>query len=63
MDLLALLLGLFAAGHCAGVLLAAGSLERVQRWLDARGRGRNWGSSVCGLLLLTGAGFLIASAQ
>ena len=30
-----LLLALFAVGHCAGILLAAGSLARVQRWLDA----------------------------
>ena len=40
----ALLLALFALGHVAGVLLAAGSLHRVQRWLDALGRGRGFGA-------------------
>jgi cytochrome c-type biogenesis protein len=59
-----LLLTLFAAGHCAGILLAAGSLARVQCWLDALGRGRGfaWGQAACGALLLLGAGLLIGSA-
>ena len=61
----ALLLALFAAGHCAGVLLAAGSLDRVQRWLDALGKGRGiaLGRAACGALLLLGAGALIAGAR
>ena len=63
-----LLLTLFAAGHCAGILLAAGSLARVQRWLDALGpgqggrRGLAWGRSACGALLLLGAGWLVVGA-
>ena len=59
-----LLLTLFAIGHCAGVLLAAGSLDRVQRWLDRLGerRGMAFGRPTCGVLLLIGGGFLIASA-
>jgi cytochrome c-type biogenesis protein len=63
-----LLLTLFAAGHCAGILLAAGSLARVQRWLDALGpgqggrRGLAWGRAACGALLLLGAGLLIGGA-
>jgi len=60
----ALLLALFAAGHCAGILLAAGSLARVQRWLDALGRGRGfaYGRSACGAFLLLTAGWLVARA-
>jgi cytochrome c-type biogenesis protein len=56
-----LLLALFAAGHCVGILLAAGSLARVQRWMDALGRGRGfaYGRSACGGLLLLGAGLLV----
>lgn len=57
----AVLLALFGAGHCAGVLLAAGSLDRVQRWLDGLG-GFARGRSVCGGLLLLGAGALVAGA-
>jgi cytochrome c-type biogenesis protein len=57
----ALLLGLFGVGHCAGVLVAAGSLDRVQRWLDGFG-GFAWGRSICGGLLLLGAGALVAGA-
>lgn len=57
----ALLLGLYGIGHCAGILLAAGSLDRVQRWLDGLG-GFAWGRSICGGLLLLGAGALVASA-
>ncbi|MBK1646212.1 hypothetical protein CKO25_16475 [Thiocapsa imhoffii] len=59
-----LLLALFALGHCGGVLLAAGSLHRVQRWLDTLGRvrGFGYGRAACGVLLLIAAGYLIASA-
>lgn len=57
----ALLLALFGVGHCAGVLLAAGSLDRVQRWLDGFG-GFARGRSICGGLLLLGAGALVAGA-
>jgi len=59
-----LLLALFAIGHCAGVLLAASSLDRVQRWLDTLGKdgGFAYGRSICGALLLVGAGILIADA-
>lgn len=38
-----LLLALLALGHCGGVLLAAGSLHGVQRWLDTLGRVRGFG--------------------
>ncbi len=60
----ALLLALFALGHVAGVLLAAGSLHRVQRWLDAlsSGRGLRAGRALCGGLLLTAAVYLLATA-
>ena len=59
-----LLLGLFAVGHCGGVLIAAGSLHGVQRWLDRLGkiRGFGYGRAACGLLLLIMAGYLIATA-
>ena len=59
-----LLLALFGIGHCAGVLLAASSLDRVQRWLDTLGKGGGfaYGRSICGALLLVGAGILIAGA-
>lgn len=45
-----LLLAAFALGHCAGILLAAGSLSLVQRWLDALGqhRGFAYGRAACG---------------
>lgn len=58
------LLVLFALGHLAGVLLAAGSLSLVQRWLDALGsnRGLALGRAACGVLLLVVAGVLIDSA-
>lgn len=58
------LLTLFALGHLAGVLLAAGSLSLVQRWLDALGsnRGLALGRAACGVLLLVVAGVLIDSA-
>ena len=60
----ALLLALFAAGHCAGVWLAADSLDRVQRWLDRfqRQSGLRYGRFACGGLLLLGGGYLLASA-
>jgi cytochrome c-type biogenesis protein len=59
-----LLLTLFALGHCAGVLLAAGSLHGVQRWLDALGKGRGFaaGRALCGGLLLAVAAYLVLSA-
>lgn len=59
-----LLLALFGIGHCAGVLLAASSLDRVQHWLDSlrKGGGLAYGRSICGGLLLVGAGVLIAGA-
>lgn len=58
-----LLLVLFAAGHCVAVLVAATSLERVQRWLDALGRNRGlqYGRAACGGLLLVGGGYLLAA--
>lgn len=60
----ALLLALFAAGHCAGVWLAADSLDRVQRWLDRfeRESGLRYGRFACGGLLLVGGGYLLAAA-
>lgn len=59
-----LLLALFATGHCAGVWLAADSLERVQRWLDRfeRQPGLRYGRFACGGLLLMGGGYLLAAA-
>lgn len=58
------LLSAFAVGHIAGILLAAGSLSRVQRWLDTLGKGHGfaYGRVACGGLLLAGAGLLIAAA-
>lgn len=59
-----LLLALFAAGHCAGVWMAADSLDRVQRWLDRfeRRSGLRYGRFACGGLLLVGGGYLLAAA-
>jgi cytochrome c-type biogenesis protein len=59
-----LLLALFAAGHCAGVWLAADSLDRVQRWLDRfeRQSGLRYGRFACGGLLLMSGGYLLAAA-
>lgn len=59
-----LLLALSALGHCGGVLLAAGSLHGVQRWMDTLGRvrGFGYGRAACGVLLLVAAWYLIASA-
>lgn len=58
-----LLLALFAAGHCAGVWLAADSLDRVQRWLDRfeRQSGLRYGRFACGGLLLVSGGYLLAA--
>jgi cytochrome c-type biogenesis protein len=58
------LLVLFALGHVAGVLLAAGSLHRVQRWLDtlSRRRGVGAGRALCGGLLLAAAVYLLVAA-
>lgn len=59
-----LLLTLFALGHCAGVWLAADSLDRVQRWLNrfAHSSGLRYGRFACGGLLLMGGGYLLAAA-
>lgn len=55
------LVGLFAIGHCLGVIVAALSLDRVRRALDAFGKGRSLaaGKAACGVLLLIGAGYLL----
>jgi cytochrome c-type biogenesis protein len=60
-----LLLVAFAVGHCAGVLLAAGSLDRVQRWLDTLGKGRRvaFGRDACGVLLLLASVFFIVGME
>lgn len=57
-------LSAFAVGHVAGILLAAGSLHWVQRWLDALGEGHGfaYGRVACAGVLLVGAGMLIAAA-
>jgi cytochrome c-type biogenesis protein len=59
-----LLQTLFALGHCAGVWLAADSLDRVQRWLNRfeRESGLRYGRFACGGLLLVGGGYLLAAA-
>ena len=59
-----MLLTLFAVGHCAGVWLAADSLDRVQRWLDRfeRQSGLRYGRFACGGLLLVSGGYLLAAA-
>jgi cytochrome c-type biogenesis protein len=59
-----LLVALFAAGHCLAVLLAALSLDAVQRWLDALGRrrGARYGRAASGGLLLVAGGWLLATA-
>lgn len=58
------LLGAFALGHCAGIILAAGSLARVQQWLDTLGRSRGvgYGQATSGGLLLLAALYLLVSA-
>lgn len=58
------LVALFAAGHTLAVLIAALSLEAVQRWLDALGqhRGARYGRAASGTLLLLAGGWLLASA-
>jgi cytochrome c-type biogenesis protein len=55
---------LFAAGHTLAVLIAALSLEAVQRWLDALGRrrGARYGRAASGALLLLAGGWLLATA-
>jgi cytochrome c-type biogenesis protein len=59
-----LLLAMFALGHLLGVVLAAGSLGLVQRWLDALGRRRGLalGRPACGVLLLVMTGVLVNGA-
>lgn len=59
-----LLLVMFALGHLLGVVLAAGSLGLVQRWLDALGRHRGLalGRPACGVLLLVMTGVLVNGA-
>lgn len=59
-----LLLVMFALGHLLGVVLAAGSLGLVQRWLDALGRRRGLalGRPACGVLLLVMTGVLVNGA-
>jgi cytochrome c-type biogenesis protein len=58
------LLSGFAIGHCGGIILAAGSLARVQRWLDTLGkhRGLAYGRATCGGLLLAAALYLLVTA-
>lgn len=60
----ALLLLAFGIGHCALIVLAGASTEKVQRVLDWNdsSRGAVWMRRVCGLFVLGGAAWLIFTA-
>lgn len=61
----ALLLLAYGVGHCALIVAAGASAERVQQVLDWHGnsRGSVWLRRVCGLLVLGGAGWLFVTAH
>jgi cytochrome c-type biogenesis protein len=56
-----LLLLAYGIGHCALIVAAGASVEKVQRVLDWNGnsRGAAWMKRVCGLLVLAGAFWLV----
>lgn len=60
-----LLLLAYGVGHCTLIVAAGVSAEKVQQVLDWHGasRGALWLRRICGLLVLTGAGWLIFSAR
>jgi cytochrome c-type biogenesis protein len=60
----ALLLLAYGIGHCALIVAAGASAEKVQKVLDWNGnsRGALWLRRSCGLLVLAGAGWLVFSA-
>jgi cytochrome c-type biogenesis protein len=60
------LVGLFALGHCLGVIIAALFLDRVRRAFDALGKTRGLvgaGKTASGMLLLLAAGYLLAGVS
>jgi cytochrome c-type biogenesis protein len=61
----ALLLLAYGLGHCALIVAAGVSAEKVQRVLDWNGssRGAIWLRRSCGLLVLVGAGWLVFTAR
>jgi cytochrome c-type biogenesis protein len=61
----ALLLLLYGIGHCAVIVAAGTSAERVQRYLDwnERSRGGVWLRRACGVLVLLGGVYLIYTAR
>ena len=60
-----LLLLAYGVGHCALIVAAGASAERVQQVLDWNGnsRGAVWLRRVCGLAVLGGAGWLVFTAR
>ncbi len=63
--LAALLLLAYGVGHCALIVVAGASAEKVQRVLEWHGssRGAVWMRRVCGLLVLGGAVWLVWTAR
>ena len=61
----ALLLLAYGIGHCALIVAAGVSAERVQQVLDWNGnaKGAVWLRRSCGLLVLAGAAWLVATAS
>ena len=61
----AALLLLYGIGHCAVIVAAGTSAERVQRYLDwnERSRGGVWLRRACGVLVLLGGVYLIYIAR
>jgi cytochrome c-type biogenesis protein len=59
-----LLLLAYGIGHCALIVLAGASAEKVQRVLDWHGnsRGATWMRRTCGLFVLIGAAWLVVTA-
>lgn len=60
-----LLLLAYGVGHCALIVAAGASAEKVQQVLDWHGssRGAIWLRRVCGLLVLAGAAWLACTAR
>ena len=61
----ALLLLAYGVGHCALIVAAGVSVEKVQQVLDWNGSsaGAKWLRRACGLLVLAGAGWMVWTAR
>lgn len=60
-----LLLLSYAVGHCALIVAASASTERVQKVLNWHGnsRGATWMRRICGVLVLGAAGWMVFTAR